>query len=126
MPIIAIQEPMESLAIDFNRMHSLVKGLPIHEAEDFFFDTVEDIAQAIGRLEQALEVDNFSAMFNVAGQVHFLANRAGFLKLAEVASHLQDAIRTGNHTALMAISHRLMRVGEQSLIAMWDERVYSS
>lgn len=126
MSIIAIQEPIERLEIDHQRMSDLIRGMPLPEVEDFFFDTVEDIAQAIGRIEQCLETDDFQSMYRVAGRVREMASRAGFMKLSHVAADLQIAITTSNHIALSAISQRLMRVGEQSLLAMWDSRIYSS
>ena len=126
MSVIAIQEPIERLEIDHKRMSDLIRGLPLSQAEDFFFDTVEDIAQAIGRIEQCLETDDFRSMYRVADRVREMASRAGFMKLAHVAADLQTVITTSNHIALTAISLRLMRVGEQSLLAMWDSRAYSS
>lgn len=125
MKVVEIQEPIEALAINHDRMRDRVQTLSVPEAEDFFFDTVEDIAQAIGRLEQCLDVGNVTSIYSVAESVHKMADAAGFMLLAQVALDLQVAIRASDHAALHAIGVRMMRVGEQSLLAMWDSRAYS-
>ena len=125
MKIVEIQEPIEALAINHDRMRERVKSLSVPEAEDFFFDTVEDIAQAIGRLEHCLDANNTTGIYSVAESVHKMANAAGFMLLAQVSLDLQAAVRMSDHAAIHAITVRMMRVGEQSLLAMWDSRAYS-
>ncbi|MEL0286216.1 MAG: hypothetical protein VW949_06720, partial [Paracoccaceae bacterium] len=52
--------------------------------------------------------------------IRSLSNRVGFKKLACVASDAQLALDHGDRIALSAIVLRLLRVGEQSLDAIWD------
>lgn len=120
LQVVDISEPHEPLGLDYGLISGLFRKLPEKEASAILFKLIEDIIHSISQAEQdyyCAENKEFSTALN---PIRSSSNRVGFMRLACVASDAQLALDHGDRIALSAIVLRLLRVGEQSLDAIWD------
>ena len=81
---------------------------------------MEDLAVLLAQASRAFEAGDFNALLVSASKISEQAQHIGMTKLARVAGDAM-ALSTGKDTAaLAAVTERLSRLGEKSLMAVWD------
>ena len=95
------------------------------DRHDLIFDVVEDIARILGRAEtQYLKTDHDNLRDSLDGIVT-LAQKFGLRHLSRVAQDVKFCVDRNDLVVVSSTFQQLLRVGEQSLFAIWDMLIYS-
>lgn len=111
--------PHDTAFVDPSRIDVLVKQIGTGAAERFVGRALEDLALILNQLERAETACDHPAIVGSAGSLAQIAQELGLLTLTQVSGDVTTAIAQGNEPAIHATVARLMRVGEQSLVAVW-------
>ncbi len=106
--------------IDPEQMARLQRRLGAPTAEEVLCRALEEIAVRLSRAEREHRT---AQRAKLAGSVRAIAGQAGQIglpALARVADDVGYCLGAGDETALAATMARLVRVGEGSLMAIWD------
>ena len=95
------------------------------DRHDLIFDVVEDIARILGRAEtQYLKTDHDNLRDSLDSIVT-QAQKFGFGHLSRVAQDVKFFVDGNDLVAVSSKFQRLIRVGEQSLFAIWGMPIHS-
>jgi len=114
---LAVSEPVR---VDGRRVGDIISELGEGPAQHVIGLALEQLAAALGAVEQALRENDRAAACGHAERMSRLAWQIGLLSLAGVAMDLGSCIERGDEPAIAAIRARLMRVGNRSLTEIWD------
>ena len=89
-------------------------------AEDLISRTMEDLAVLLAQAGRAYEAGELNAVMVHAGRISEQAHHIGMTKLARVAGDVITLAHSQDGAALAAVVERLSRLGEKSLMAVWD------
>lgn len=106
--------------INHHRMFELRDRLGTNGAVDLMCLAMENLAVQLAGLHVSLQQEHFSAVHVAAGKIQTVAEHIGLDTLASVAEDVRDLATGNDSTALMATAARLTRIGEQSLVAVWN------
>ena len=95
------------------------------DRHDLIFDVVEDIARILGRAETQYLKTDYDSLRDSLDSVVTLAQKFGFGHLSRVAQDVKFCVDGNDLVAVSSTFQRLLRVGEQSLFAIWDMPIYS-
>ena len=112
--------PCEAVHLDTDRLDEMCVRLGYKKAEAAICAAMEDIAvllQYSGNLQRSGDMDSLQLTVR---QIEGLAERTGMVALASVAANVGQLTQRGDQNALAATVARMRRLGEQSLIAIWD------
>ena len=112
--------PTETVSLDTELLDQMCIRLGHAKAESAICAAMEDIAvllQYTGTLMKAGDVETLAI---TTSQIEGLALRTGMAKLARVANDVQRLSGRDDVNALAATVSRLRRVGEKSLLAIWN------
>lgn len=113
MRAIARLHPRERVMIDTMRLAG-------HGLAGAQVALLEDLARWLYHFDASRRAGDCDALAARAEGVARLAAGLGMTTLAEVADAATGLCRSGPSPAAAAVSARLTRVGEQSLVAAWD------
>ena len=122
MGIVAILRHEETVRIDPDRLTELFVNLGEATAEEFICRAVEDLAIKISEIKCASLEKRYDLLKFGSVQVAEIATRVGLTSLARVALDVDYCLKVKADTALSATVARLIRIGEMSLLKIWDER----
>jgi hypothetical protein len=125
MTIVTMMERKESVEIDqaqFLEQFNLQADCDRH---DLIFDVVEDIAQILGRAEAQYMKSNYDELRDSLNKITNLGRQFGFGHLSRVAQDVMICVDANDFVSVSSTFQRLLRVGEQSLFAIWDMPIYS-
>ena len=120
MSVIALRALNESVNFDHELLNGLFQKLPEREAEKILLQTLENISITLSAIQESYFSEEREELVHALCALRNFSNHVGFTKLARVAADAQLVYETGNNTALAAVIHRLLRVGDQSLKRIWD------
>ena len=120
MQTVSSMVPHDTAFVDPTRIEHLVRQIGTGAAERFVGRTLEDLAVLLNRLERAQTAGDGSGIVAHASALTTIADALGLVTVGRVADDVVRAIARGDEAALGAIIARLMRVGEQSLVAVWS------
>ena len=92
---------------------------------DLIFDVVEDIARILGCAETQYLKTDYDNLRESLDSIVSLAQKFGFGHLSRVAKDVKLCVDGNAFVAVSSTFQRLLRVGEQSLFAIWDMPIYS-
>ena len=120
MNVVTIREPSEQIHIDTQQLNSnLASNIP-EITGDRVFHMADAMAQVLGEAEtNFLSGQNEQLIIGLA-KISQLAQKFGFLTILHVAKDVEYAVRINDQVAASATLHRLLRIGEKSLYAIWD------
>jgi len=125
MTIVTMMERKECVEIDQAQLFQQFNLQADRDRHDLIFDVVEDIAKILGRAEaQYLKMD-YNDLCQSLDNVVTLGRKFGFGHLSRVAQDVQACVDANDFVAVSSTFQRLLRVGEQSLFAIWDMPIYS-
>ena len=81
---------------------------------------MEELAVWISRAEPMWRRGETDELGRLAQRIEPVAERLGMPLLARVAGELRGLCSAGDAAALAAVVGRMVRVGESSLVAIWD------
>ena len=125
MTIVTMMERKECVEIDQAQLFQQFNLEADRDRHDLIFDVVEDIAKILGRAEaQYLKMD-YNDLCESLDNIITLGRKFGFGRLSRVAQDVQACVDANDFVAVSSTFQRLLRIGEQSLFAIWDMPIYS-
>ena len=112
----------ETVRLDPDKLTALYDQLGEVGAEDVVCRAVEEMAVRLTHCERLWRQDDMENLRKSARSLIAIADQIGMTALASIAGHVTEAIDAKDHPAIAAILFRLMRVGERSLTAVWDQQ----
>lgn len=112
--------PVEGVSVDQNRLGALYAEVGAAEAEEALCRAMEDIAKRMTKCDNYYRAGKLKPLRTTALGLVKTADKIGMHSLARVATDVTLCIDTMDEIALTATLSRLIRIGERSLIAIWD------
>ena len=125
MTIVTMMERKERVEIDQAQLFQQFNLQADRDRHDLIFDVVEDIARILGRAETQYLKTDYDNLRDSFGSVVTLTQKFGFGHLSRVAQDVKFCVDGNDLVAASSTFQRLLRVGEQSLFAIWDMPIYS-
>ena len=125
MTIVTMMERKECVEIDQAQLFQQFNLQADRDRHDLIFDVVEDIARILGRAETQYLKTDYDSLRDSLDRVVTLAQKFGFGHLSRVAQDVKFCVDGNDLVAVSSTFQRLLRVGEQSLFAIWDMPIYS-
>lgn len=114
---LAVSEPVR---VDARRVGDIVNELGESAAQNVIGLALEQLAQALTMVDRALSQGDMAQGIVQADGLARLAWQVGLVSLAGVAMDLGHCLERNDTGAMAAVRARLMRIGNQSLTAIWD------
>lgn len=115
-------EHKETVRLDPDRLGGLYRQLGDKNALDVLCRTVEELAVRLSNCERHWRQRDWEALRKCAKSLVAIADQIGMTALARVAGDVTGAVDAGDAVAAGATLGRLIRVGERSLTAIWDQQ----
>ena len=125
MTIVTMMERKECVEIDQAQLFQQFNLQADRDRHDLIFDVVEDIARILGRAETQYLKTDYDDLRDSLDSVVTLGRQFGFGHLSRVAQDVKNCVDGKDLVAVSSTFPRLLRVGEQSLFAIWDMPIYS-
>ena len=125
MTIVTMMERKECVEIDQAQLFQQFNLQADRDRHDLIFDVVEDITRILGRAETQYLKTDYDNLRDSLDSVVTLAQKFGFGHLSRVAQDVKFCVDGNDLVAVSSTFQRLLRVGEQSLFAIWDMPIYS-
>ncbi|MCB2136942.1 MAG: hypothetical protein KDE08_13510 [Rhodobacteraceae bacterium] len=116
----AVLEHSERVRINPDRLAALCAELGEAGAELVVLRSIEDISARLLDVQRLAQVSNTAAIIATASCLAEIADDIGMSSLARVAGDVARSGRAGDGTALSATIARLLRIGDRSLMTVWD------
>ena len=120
MTILSMQDPQERVHINAELIATYLTERAQSDQDSQIFCVVEAIAETLGEMETHYHAHDFHSLQRSTDQLSILARKYGFYSLDAVARDVLTTLDQTDFVALGAVLTRLLRVGEQSLYAIWD------
>ncbi|UWR03007.1 hypothetical protein K3740_18535 [Ruegeria conchae] len=115
-------EQKESVRLDPDRLNSLYHQLGDSNAMDVLCRTVEELALRLSNCERFWRKRDWTGLRKCAKSLVAISEQIGMTALARVAGDVVHSVDAGDAVATGATLCRLIRVGERSLTAIWDQQ----
>ncbi len=115
-------EQKESVRLDPERLNGLCRQLGDSNALDVLCRTVEELAVRLSNCERHWRQRDWTGLRKCARSLIAISEQVGMTALARVAGDVAQTVDTGDAVATGATLARLIRVGERSLTAIWDQQ----
>ena len=125
MTIVTMMERKECVEIDQAQLFQQFNLQADRDRHDLIFDVVEDIARILGRAETQYLKTDYDSLRDSLDSVVTLSQKFGFGHLSRVAQDVKFCVDGNDLVAVSSTFQRLLRIGEQSLFAIWDMPIYS-
>ncbi len=112
--------PSEAVQLDMRRLEEICLHFGCIGGEAAICAAMEDLAVLLERAQALWRAADFGELGLCARQISGIADRIGLAKLARVAGTVEALAGTRDDAALAANVSRLARLGERSLVAIWD------
>lgn len=112
--------PSEKVRLNNATLEQLDARLGPNGAEDFIAKRMEELAVQLAKIDRLYRCGRLADLQRSALLVAKLADQIGMQLAARVANDVAALTRRDDGTALAATVARLGRVGEDSLMAVWD------
>lgn len=89
-------------------------------AEERVISAVEKLTQHLHQIERGQRQKVLNNVAENADQARTIAKDMGMVSLAQSLAHFLNAAAREDWSALSAIWQRVTRLGDQSLVALWD------
>lgn len=113
-------KPLENVCVDQDRLGTLYAQLGASAAEDVMCRAMEELALRLSHCEALYRQDQMSELRKNARSLIAIADQIGMSALSKAAEAVTHCIDRNDTTAIAATLSRLIRLGERSLLAVWD------
>ena len=110
----------EEVDFDRQRMTDLVHARGMRAAEALLTQAMEDLAHGMGALEQAYAAADFRRMGRESRRLAACTEAVGLVSVERSALDLARLSDAGDGAAIAAVLCRLIRMGEASLVSVWE------
>ncbi|MBW6416472.1 hypothetical protein J5Y17_02005 [Celeribacter sp. PS-C1] len=118
--VVARLRPDGSVNVDRDRLDQLYDQLGTSGADGVVSRAMEELAVRLSKVESSYKRGEFEEMQRAARSMIAISEQIGMVTFAQVAEDVKTLALTEDSTALAACVARLMRIGENSLLAVWD------
>ena len=115
-------EHKESVRLDSDRLAGLYRQLGDTNAVDVLCRTIEELAVRLSNCERFWRQRDWAGLRKCAKSLVAISEQVGMTALARVAGDVAQNVDAGDAVAISATLNRLIRVGEGSLTAVWDQQ----
>ena len=110
----------EPASLDHEQLAGLYAQLGAIGAEDVIRRAMEELALRLSHLERQYRQNELTDVRKGARSLVAIATQIGMQRLTSVSEDVCVAIDQGDQVAVAATLARLLRVGERSLLAVWE------
>ncbi len=118
--VVARLRPDGSVKVDRDRLDQLYDQLGTSGADGVVSRAMEELAVRLSKVESSYKKGDFEEMQRAARSMIAISEQIGMVTFAKVAEDVKTLALAEDSTALAACVARLMRIGENSLLAVWD------
>lgn len=112
--------PVETVTLDQAQLEALYRQLGPVGAEKVVNHALEELAALLSQVEGLSQRGHRAELEDLARAVMAVAQQIGLTGLAGVARDLTVLAKSRDAIALSAVLSRLERIGDRSLVAVWD------
>lgn len=120
MSVIVKLNHRESARLDRAQLERLYVQLGPVRADKEVNQTLEELAIELANVQKAQRQDRNEDLRHAVRQLIAIANKIGMTSLGRVARDVLDLSQGTDFAGFHATTARLGRIGERSLIAVWD------
>ncbi|MFT5798995.1 MAG: hypothetical protein ACI84R_003064 [Candidatus Azotimanducaceae bacterium] len=113
-------KPKETIDVDQDRLSALYTQLGEANAEDVVCRAMEELALRLSFCDRQHRAAALVDLRKSVRSLIAIADQIGMSAVSAVAVHVTNCIDQNDLIALAATMGRLMRIGEESLTAIWD------
>jgi hypothetical protein len=117
---VSMLEVKERVALDRSPIEEMCQTLGVEKAEKLVGGAMEELAVWISRADPMWRRGAHEELGRLAQRIAPVALRLGMPLLARIATELRELVASGDQAALGAVAMRMVRVGESSLVAVWE------
>ena len=110
----------EKVRVDQDKLAALYAQLGEAAAEDVVCRAMEELALRLSHCSRMHSAAEWADLLKCVRSLIAIADQIGMLVLARVAHDVIEALDGHDTPAVAATLARLLRIGEQSLTAIWD------
>ncbi|MCC5993053.1 MAG: hypothetical protein JJT99_11060 [Rhodobacteraceae bacterium] len=110
----------ESVVVDKRRIARIFRSMGAPCAEGSIITQVQALTSSLHRIDAHLKQDDLSELSEGAGKACKTAHSIGLLSLSTALGNLQQVSLDGDVTAIRAVWQRCCRVGDASLVELWQ------
>lgn len=112
--------PKETIGLDPDQLCELYLRLGAGKAESLICDAVDELVVALSKCEGRFFAADWDGLYEQALVLQEKSTWLGLCKLARIASDIRGLIERADRVALAAVMSRLSRVGERSIMTVWE------
>lgn len=112
----------ETVRLDPGKLSELYAQLGEVGAEDVICRAIEELAVRLSHCERLWRQNDMPNLRKSARSLIAIADQIGMSAMAGIARDVTCVIDDEDHAATAATLFRLLRVGEHSLTAVWDQQ----
>ncbi|MEK0164363.1 hypothetical protein VWZ88_05600 [Phaeobacter sp. JH20_36] len=112
----------ENVRLDSDKLSDLYTQLGEAGAEDVVCRAIEELAVRLSHCERLWRQNDLPNLRKSARSLIAIADQIGMTAMARVARDVTGAIDINDFAAVSATLFRLMRIGERSLTAVWEQQ----
>jgi len=120
MADLAVLRHEEGVRIDSDRLMALYDDLGAAGAEGVVSRAMEELTRRMSEMQDQFRSQELVTFSRNARSLGRVAGQVGMTSLARVAQDVADCVARGEAVALAATWARLARIGDRSLVAVWD------
>ncbi|WP_227269892.1 hypothetical protein [Roseobacter weihaiensis] len=110
----------ETVHVDQDRLGALYAELGEAGAEDVVCRAMEELALRLSHCSRLHGAGHWDELRKCARSLIAISDQIGMLVLARVAKDVIETLDANDSPAVSATLARMLRIGEQSLTAIWD------
>lgn len=110
----------ETVRLDRDQLEVLYVQLGPAGADNLVAHAMEELAVELARLERRHKASRIGDVLNSARLLIAIAQQIGMTSLARVARDVLSLANGSDSAGYAAAVARLLRIGERSLVAVWD------
>ncbi len=114
--------PNGAVLVNRDQLDKLYAQLGVSGADGVVTRAMEELAVRLAKIERSYKKGAFGEVQKAARSMIAIADQIGMVSFAEVAKDVSQLAGTTDSTALAACVDRLLRIGENSLLAVWDHQ----
>ena len=112
--------PFETVWVNTDLLHGLGERMGFEDAEVLVNAAMEELAELLYLTDALFADSDFDRLKKNVERISVLAESVGMHVLAQIGRDVQGLCGADDQHALSATMARLRRVGERSLMAIWD------
>lgn len=120
MMSVAVLKPAEQVSLDRGQLEVLYRQLGPIGADKVVHHALEELAALLASLPVEYRAGKMADLAAGGRALAAVAQQVGMTKLARVARDVADLATSHDAAALGAVVARLERIGDRSLVAVWD------